>query len=125
MFITCSESPGVIHTGVKWVYIVITCSESPEVILPAVLFCCISVKHIKTFLFNRLTPREFNSYGSRRGNDEVMARGTFSNIRLINKFLGKPGPKTIHLPSGMLYFKVPFLYSILSYLMIICYQTFS
>lgn len=48
----------------------------------------------------RLAPREFNSYGSRRGNDAVMARGTFANIRLVNKFMGKAGPKTIHIPSG-------------------------
>ncbi|KAL5020392.1 hypothetical protein ScPMuIL_003284 [Solemya velum] len=47
-----------------------------------------------------LTPREFNSYGSRRGNDAVMARGTFANIRLVNKFVGKPGPRTVHIPSG-------------------------
>lgn len=47
-----------------------------------------------------LTPRDFNSYGSRRGNDEVMARGTFANIRLVNNFLARPGPKTIHIPSG-------------------------
>ncbi|KAK7022910.1 Aconitate hydratase mitochondrial, partial [Halocaridina rubra] len=47
-----------------------------------------------------LTPREFNSYGSRRGNDAVMARGTFANIRLVNKFIGKAGPRTIHVPSG-------------------------
>ncbi|UYV64807.1 ACO1 [Cordylochernes scorpioides] len=46
-----------------------------------------------------LTPREFNSYGARRGNDAVMARGTFANIRLVNKFLKKPGPRTLHLPS--------------------------
>ncbi|XP_022918661.2 cytoplasmic aconitate hydratase-like [Onthophagus taurus] len=46
-----------------------------------------------------LTPREFNSYGSRRGNDAVMARGTFANIRLVNKFLTKPGPRTIYLPT--------------------------
>merc|ERR1712137_223118 len=45
-------------------------------------------------------PREFNSYGSRRGNDEVMARGTFANIRLVNKFIDKPGPMTTHIPSG-------------------------
>ncbi|KAG4386584.1 hypothetical protein GLYMA_11G080600v4 [Glycine max] len=45
--------------------------------------------------------RDFNSYGSRRGNDEVMARGTFANIRIVNKFLnGEVGPKTIHIPSG-------------------------
>uniref|UniRef100_A0A8D0E843 Cytoplasmic aconitate hydratase n=1 Tax=Salvator merianae TaxID=96440 RepID=A0A8D0E843_SALMN len=47
-----------------------------------------------------LTPRDFNSYGSRRGNDAVMARGTFANIRLLNKFLNKQAPKTIHFPSG-------------------------
>ena len=47
-----------------------------------------------------LTPREFNSYGSRRGNDEVMGRGTFANIRLVNKFVDKPGPRTRHFPSG-------------------------
>ncbi|XP_057313674.1 cytoplasmic aconitate hydratase-like isoform X2 [Hydractinia symbiolongicarpus] len=47
-----------------------------------------------------LTPREFNSYGSRRGNDAIMARGTFANIRLVNKFMKKPGPKTKHWPSG-------------------------
>ncbi|XP_078251250.1 cytoplasmic aconitate hydratase [Rhinoraja longicauda] len=47
-----------------------------------------------------LTPRQFNSYGSRRGNDAVMARGTFANIRLVNKFLDKQGPQTLHFPSG-------------------------
>ncbi|KAJ9601819.1 hypothetical protein L9F63_000001 [Diploptera punctata] len=53
------------------------------------------------YLANRgLTPREFNSYGSRRGNDAVMTRGTFANIRLVNKFIGQPGPKTVHVPSG-------------------------
>ncbi|KAI1290029.1 Cytoplasmic aconitate hydratase [Halotydeus destructor] len=45
-------------------------------------------------------PKDFNSYGSRRGNDAIMARGTFANIRLVNKFLDKPGSKTIHLTSG-------------------------
>nr|AFI44047.1 iron regulatory protein [Eisenia andrei] len=43
--------------------------------------------------------REFNSYGSRRGNDAAMARGTFANIRLLNKLVGKPGPKAVHVPS--------------------------
>ncbi|KAI1888534.1 hypothetical protein AGOR_G00186160 [Albula goreensis] len=46
-----------------------------------------------------VNPRDFNSYGSRRGNDAVMARGTFANIRLFNKFLNKQAPRTIHLPS--------------------------
>jgi aconitate hydratase len=44
--------------------------------------------------------KDFNSYGSRRGNDEVMARGTFANIRIMNKFLkGEVGPKTVHVPT--------------------------
>ncbi|XP_077598295.1 cytoplasmic aconitate hydratase [Stigmatopora nigra] len=46
-----------------------------------------------------VSPRDFNSYGSRRGNDAVMARGTFANIRLFNKFLNKQAPKTIYLPT--------------------------
>nr|XP_060611691.1 iron-responsive element-binding protein 2-like [Anolis sagrei ordinatus] len=53
------------------------------------------------YLTNKgLTPREFNSYGARRGNDAVMTRGTFANIKLFNKFIGKPAPKTIHFPTG-------------------------
>ncbi|CAL5391225.1 unnamed protein product [Camellia sinensis] len=45
--------------------------------------------------------KDFNSYGSRRGNDEVMARGTFANIRIVNTLLnGKVGPKTLHVPTG-------------------------
>ncbi|XP_034484357.1 cytoplasmic aconitate hydratase [Drosophila innubila] len=52
------------------------------------------------FLSGRnLTPREFNSYGSRRGNDAIMARGTFANIRLVNKLVPKTGPRTLHIPS--------------------------
>uniref|UniRef100_A0A3Q3X733 Cytoplasmic aconitate hydratase n=1 Tax=Mola mola TaxID=94237 RepID=A0A3Q3X733_MOLML len=47
-----------------------------------------------------LSPRDYNSYGSRRGNDAVMARGSFANIRLFNKFLNKQAPQTIHLPTG-------------------------
>lgn len=46
-----------------------------------------------------VTQPNYNSYGSRRGNDEVMARGTFANIRLINKLASKPGPHTRHFPS--------------------------
>ncbi len=46
-------------------------------------------------------PKEFNSYGSRRGNHEVMMRGTFANIRLRNKLAGgKEGGYTVHVPSG-------------------------
>jgi aconitate hydratase len=44
--------------------------------------------------------KDFNSYGSRRGNDLVMARGTFANVRIINKMVEKPGPNALHIPSG-------------------------
>jgi len=55
----------------------------------------------KYLLERGVEPKDFNSYGSRRGNDEVMARGTFANIRLVNKLLnGEVGPKTIHVPTG-------------------------
>ena len=47
-----------------------------------------------------LSQKYYSSYGSRRGNDRVMARGTFANIRLVNKFMKKAGPKTIHFPSN-------------------------
>ncbi len=44
---------------------------------------------------------DFNSYGSRRGNDRVMVRGTFANIRLKNLMLpGTEGGVTLHIPSG-------------------------
>lgn len=43
---------------------------------------------------------DFNSYGARRGNYAVMARGTFANTRLINKMMDKVGPQTVHVPSG-------------------------
>ncbi len=43
---------------------------------------------------------DFNTYGSRRGNDEVMARGTFANIRIVNKLCEKTGSWTTHIPSG-------------------------
>jgi aconitate hydratase len=45
-------------------------------------------------------PRDFNSYGSRRGNHEVMVRGTFGNIRLRNQLVDKEGGYTLHLPDG-------------------------
>ncbi|HEY5031330.1 MAG TPA: aconitate hydratase AcnA, partial [Actinomycetes bacterium] len=45
-------------------------------------------------------PRDFNSYGARRGNHEVMVRGTFANIRLRNELAGREGGYTRHLPSG-------------------------
>ena len=49
----------------------------------------------------QVRPNDFNSYGSRRGNHEVMMRGTFANIRIKNMMLGgKEGGNTTHYPSG-------------------------
>jgi aconitate hydratase len=46
-------------------------------------------------------PRDFNSYGARRGNHEVMVRGTLANIRLRNQLApGTEGSWTVHLPDG-------------------------
>ncbi len=44
-------------------------------------------------------PKNFNSYGSRRGNDEVMTRGTFANVRIKNKLVDKEGGYTKYLPT--------------------------
>jgi aconitate hydratase len=44
--------------------------------------------------------RDFNSYGSRRGNHEVMIRGTFANIRLRNRLVDREGGFTRHMPDG-------------------------
>jgi aconitate hydratase len=49
---------------------------------------------------NGVEPAEFNSYGSRRGNHEVMVRGTFANIRLRNLLVEKTGGFTRHFPDG-------------------------
>jgi aconitate hydratase len=47
-----------------------------------------------------VAPKDFNSYGSRRGNHEVMVRGTFANVRLRNLLTpGREGPLTVHFPS--------------------------
>lgn len=53
----------------------------------------------KYLLENKVEPAEFNSYGSRRGNHEVMMRGTFANIRIKNELvLGKEGGYTVYYP---------------------------
>ena len=49
----------------------------------------------------QVRPAEFNSYGSRRGNHEIMMRGTFANIRIRNELVpGTEGGVTRHMPSG-------------------------
>jgi aconitate hydratase len=53
----------------------------------------------KYLVENGVDPKDFNSYGSRRGNHEVMMRGTFANIRLRNKLVpGVEGGYTVYLP---------------------------
>jgi aconitate hydratase len=54
------------------------------------------------FLISKgVEPKDFNSYGSRRGNDDVMVRGTFANIRIKNLMLdGVEGGYTLYVPSG-------------------------
>jgi aconitate hydratase len=55
----------------------------------------------KYLLGQGVQPVDFNSYGSRRGNHEVMMRGTFANIRLRNLLLpGTEGGVTMHIPGG-------------------------
>ncbi|MFZ0280061.1 MAG: aconitate hydratase AcnA, partial [Bacteroidales bacterium] len=44
--------------------------------------------------------KDFNSYGSRRGNHEVMVRGTFANVRLKNELVDKEGGWTLYYPTG-------------------------
>lgn len=66
-----------------------------------IIFVWKSLIVAKLYIVFRITPKDFNTYGSRRGNDEIMSRGTFANIRLINKLMGgKTGPRTVHMPSG-------------------------
>jgi aconitate hydratase 1 len=54
----------------------------------------------KYLIEHGVEPRDFNSYGSRRGNHEVMMRGTFANIRLRNQLVSKEGDWTAHQPDG-------------------------
>ena len=54
----------------------------------------------KYLLSKGVEKENFNSYGSRRGNDEVMVRGTFANVRIQNKLAQKEGGYTSYLPSG-------------------------
>lgn len=54
----------------------------------------------KYLLARGVSHEEFNSYGSRRGNDEVMIRGTFANVRIKNKLAKQEGGYTTFLPTG-------------------------
>ncbi len=55
----------------------------------------------KYLMDQSIAPQDFNSYGSRRGNHEVMMRGTFGNIRIKNRMIGqKEGSYTLKYPDG-------------------------
>ena len=54
----------------------------------------------KYLIAHGVQPADFNSFGSRRGNHEVMVRGTFANVRLRNKMVATEGGFTRHLPDG-------------------------
>ncbi|MBP3192576.1 aconitate hydratase [Natronogracilivirga saccharolytica] len=54
----------------------------------------------KYLISKGVKPQDFNSYGSRRGNHEVMIRGTFANVRIKNQLVDREGGWTIHHPSG-------------------------
>jgi aconitate hydratase len=54
----------------------------------------------KYLVENGVAQRDFNSYGSRRGNHEVMMRGTFANVRIKNKLASKQGGWTTYHPTG-------------------------
>lgn len=49
---------------------------------------------------NGVEQKDFNQYGTRRGNYEVMARGTFANVRIVNKLVSEVGPNTVHHDTG-------------------------
>ncbi len=55
----------------------------------------------KYLMDHGVDPLDFNSYGARRGNHEVMMRGTFANVRLRNKLVDREGGWSRHLPSGV------------------------
>ncbi|MEO5891969.1 MAG: aconitate hydratase AcnA [Ferruginibacter sp.] len=54
----------------------------------------------KYLVAHAIDPRLFNSYGSRRGNEEVMTRGTFANVRIKNQLSAKEGGYTTLIPTG-------------------------
>ena len=54
----------------------------------------------KYLLSKNVEVKDFNSYGSRRGNHEIMVRGTFANIRVKNRLVNREGGYTLHMPSN-------------------------
>ncbi len=76
-------------------------SVTTDHISPAGDIALDSLRRAATWSSTASPKQDFNSYGSRRGNDRVMVRGTFANIRLKNLLVpGVEGGVTVHVPSG-------------------------
>ncbi|HEY9488437.1 MAG TPA: aconitate hydratase, partial [Chryseosolibacter sp.] len=98
-FVNLPEKPAPIQPIVKArVLMLLGDSITTDHISPAGAFSVHSAAG--KYLLERGVPHdEFNSYGSRRGNDEVMVRGTFANVRIKNKLATKEGGYTTYLPT--------------------------
>lgn len=99
-FVNLPEKPAAIQPLIEGrALLVLGDSVTTDHISPAGSFS--SQSPAGQYLISRgVGPDDFNSYGSRRGNDEVMLRGTFANIRIKNKLAGREGGFTTHLPTG-------------------------
>ena len=76
-------------------------SVTTDHISPAGNIAKTSARPAKYLMERGVEPKDFNSYGARRGNHEVMVRGTFANVRLRNQLVpGVEGGVTRYLPTG-------------------------
>lgn len=99
-FVNLPERPAPIQPVVKArALLVLGDSITTDHISPAGAFSVQSAAG-KYLLERGVQHEDFNSYGSRRGNDEVMVRGTFANVRIKNKLATREGGYTTHLPTG-------------------------
>ncbi len=99
-FKNISEQPDTLHDILNArALLVLGDSVTTDHISPAGAFNELSASG-KYLLARGVEKKNFNSYGSRRGNDEVMVRGTFANVRIKNKLAGKEGGFTPYLPTG-------------------------
>jgi aconitate hydratase len=98
-FVNLSENPEPIKRIIKArALLMLGDSITTDHISPAGAFSVHSAAG-KYLLERGVSHEDFNSYGSRRGNDEIMVRGTFANVRLKNKLAQKEGGYTKYLPT--------------------------
>ncbi len=94
------EAPGVADTADARCLLLLGDTVTTDHISPAGPFSS-SLPAGQWLMEHGVEPHEFNTYGARRGNHEVMMRGTFANVRMINEMLdGIEGGHTVHHPSG-------------------------